>query len=56
MCCNWKFYNQFSRVIIDIGSCGLQVVRSAFQTGNRIFQWKLNDFLKAMYRWQWPSG
>ena len=19
-------------------------------------KWKLNDFLKAMYRWQWPSG
>ena len=36
--------------IIDIGSCGLQVVHGAFKTGVKATAWQLEKILKAMWK------
>lgn len=36
--------------LIDIGTCSLHVIHNAFQRGNKITRWKLNEILRALYQ------
>lgn len=35
---------------MDIGTCSLHIIHNAFQRGNKITKWKLNEVLAAIYR------
>ena len=45
-----EVYDDCSRKLIDIGSCGLHVVHNAFRAGFRATGWDLKSFLWALHR------
>ena len=55
---NWKFLESFAAntrpaendpKLFDLGSCGLHVVRGAFQAGHKAAGWTVNKMLRGMY-------
>lgn len=36
--------------LLDLGTCSLHIIHGAFQRGNNITKWKLNDIFSSMYR------
>lgn len=36
--------------ILDIGTCSLHIINGAYKTAHNKINWKLNDFLRALYR------
>ena len=55
---NWKFYDTVKQELespdgpklLDLGSCGLHTIHGAFKNGIIEAEWKLNEFLKCLYK------
>jgi len=54
---NWKFIESLHEqlrtdcdsALLNIGSCGLQIVNGAFRTGFRVADWGVTKFLSSLY-------
>ena len=56
---NWKMYDELVEErgeneqlpgLINVGSCGLHVVRGAFRSGAQKTKWGVDSILKALYK------
>ena len=54
---NWKFFDIVKKqladehgvILINIGSCGLHIMHSAFKTGAQSTKWEISSFLSSLY-------
>nr|XP_042910078.1 uncharacterized protein LOC122271791 [Parasteatoda tepidariorum] len=54
---NWKFYEmlqcelkeEYSHLVISIGSCGLHIMNNAFKHGENATSWHINEILSSLY-------